>query len=92
LIALADSQRADKTTRAELDKWFRIVRKAQWYSLEDVRTQFVSADRVGSVVVFNIRHNAYRLIVRHQLPGQRLFVKALLTHKEYDRREWLKWS
>jgi hypothetical protein len=27
-----------------------------------------------------------------EYPTQRIFVKALLTHKEYDRKEWMKWA
>jgi mRNA-degrading endonuclease HigB of HigAB toxin-antitoxin module len=23
---------------------------------------------------------------------QRIYVKALLNHKEYDRKEWMKWA
>jgi len=34
---------------------------------------------------------AFRLIVTVDYPTKRLFVKALLTHKEYDRKEWMKW-
>jgi mRNA interferase HigB len=92
LMAAADAQRVDAATRKELETWLRISRHARWSSLADVRQTFPSADRVGAVLIFNIRHNQFRLIVRHGLPGQALFVKALLTHKEYDRKEWLKWA
>jgi mRNA interferase HigB len=69
-----------------------MARASRWESLADVRAHFPSADRVGSVLVFNIAHNKHRLIVRHAFPEQRLFIKALLNHKQYDRKEWLKWS
>jgi mRNA interferase HigB len=92
LLLLADSRRVDAATRSELGHWYRIARAARWKSLADVRVHFPAADRVGSVLVFNIAHNKYRLIVRHALTEQRLFVKALSSHKEYDRKDWLKWS
>lgn len=60
--------------------------------LEDVRADFPAADQVGRVLVFNVRWNALRLIVTVDYPTKRLFVKALLTHKEYDRKEWMKWT
>jgi len=92
LLILADSRRLDDAVRRELSQWYRIARSARWDSLAGVRVHFPAADRIGSVLVFNIGHNRWRLIVRHSFPEQRLFVKALLTHKEYDRKDWLKWS
>ena len=82
----------DAATREELVAWYNVAHRAEWHSLEDVRAQFASADRVGQVLIFNVRNNAYRLIGRHEFPWPRLFVKALLTHKEYNRKGWLKWS
>ncbi len=58
----------------------------------DVRADFPSADQVGDALVFNVRHNRYRLIVVAVYRVQKLYVKALLTHKEYDREEWKKWA
>ena len=53
--------------------------------------QYPAADQVGDVVIFNIRHNRYRLITYAVFPKQKLYVKALLTHAEYDRGEWKRW-
>jgi mRNA interferase HigB len=72
--------------------WFRVARKAEWKEWSDIRRDFPSADQVGSVVIFNIRHNRYRLITRVDYLTKRVFVKALLTHKEYMRKEWMKWA
>lgn len=72
--------------------WYKTARKAEWRNLADVRRQFSSADQVGNLLVFNIRHNRYRLIVKVDFRTARVFVKALLTHKEYDREEWKKWA
>ena len=89
---LKKAKNADADARNELADWFNAAHRADWRSIGDVRAQFATADRVGRVLIFNIRRNAYRLIVRHEFPWNRLFVKAVLTHKEYDRKEWLKWS
>lgn len=72
--------------------WHRVARAADWRNLMDVRKDFPSAGRVGDVLVFNLRHNRYRLIVRAAFRIRTLFVKTLLTHKEYDREEWKKWA
>lgn len=71
--------------------WLKVARKAQWRSLDDVRGQFPSADQVGVLLIFNLRGNRYGLIVRVSWEAGMLFVKELISHAEYDRKEWLKW-
>ena len=77
---------------AELPAWYKATRHAAWKNLVDVRTVFPTADLVGKVLIFNVLHNDLRLITVAAFPYQRLFVKALLTHREYDRKEWMKWA
>jgi mRNA interferase HigB len=72
--------------------WYRVARAADWKNLADVRQSFPSADLVGNVLIFNLRHNRYRLIVRAAFRIKTLFVKAMLTHRQYDRGEWKKWA
>jgi mRNA interferase HigB len=73
---------------APLDVWYRVVRKAEWKSLADLRVTFPSADAVGKHTVFNIKGNAYRLIVEINYRSQRVFVRHVLTHAEYDKGTW----
>ena len=72
--------------------WFKTATAAQWCHLQDVRCSFPDADQVGHAMVFNIRHNRYRLIATVFYPAQTIYLKALLTHTEYDREEWKKWA
>lgn len=67
-----------------LDAWFRIAKKASWRSLADVRRTFSSAD----AVVFNIKGNQYRLITEINYLGDRIYIRHVLTHAEYDRGGW----
>ena len=76
---------------AELLRWYKVARRAEWASLDDVRRAFPSADMVGAVLIFNILHNQLRLITTAFWQAKRIYVKALLTHKEYDRKGWMKW-
>ena len=73
-------------------RWYRVARVAEWRNIQDVREQYPSADQVGRVLVFDMLHNRYRLIATVAFDRQRLYVQALLTHKEYDREEWKKWA
>jgi mRNA interferase HigB len=72
--------------------WFKTATAAQWCHLQDVRCSFPDADQVGQALVFNIRHNRYRLIATVFYPAQTIYLKALLTQTEYDREEWKKWA
>ncbi|HEV3200110.1 MAG TPA: type II toxin-antitoxin system HigB family toxin [Bryobacteraceae bacterium] len=79
-------------TIKELMEWYKTARRADWTRLEDVRRNFASADQIGEVLVFDICHNDYRLVSTADYPTKRIFVKALLSHKEYDRKEWMRWA
>ena len=92
LAKLAESNQLDKGTRTELDEWYRAARTASWRNLMDVQAALPATDQVGRVLVFDIRHNRYRLITRVDFRKQKLYVKAVLTHKEYDRKEWQRWA
>ena len=73
---------------APLDAWYRIAKKAEWRSLEDVRKIFPTADGVGKYTVFNIKGNAFRLIAEINYRTGRLYIRHVLTHAEYDRGGW----
>jgi mRNA interferase HigB len=67
-----------------LDAWFRIVKKAGWKSLTDVRRTFSTADAVGKLTVFNIKGNHYRLVTEINYAFGRVYIRQVLTHAEYD--------
>jgi mRNA interferase HigB len=73
---------------APLDVWFRVAKKASWQSLTDVRKTFASADLVNRWTVFNIKGKRYRLITEINYRFQRVYIRQVLTHAEYDREEW----
>jgi mRNA interferase HigB len=45
-------------------------------------------DKVGERFVFNVGGNTYRLIAAIAFAPQLLWVKAVLTHAEYDKGDW----
>ena len=71
-----------------LDAWFRIAKKASWQSLMDVRKTFASADAVDKWTVFNIKRSKYRLIAEINYRYQRLYIRHVLPHAEYDQEKW----
>ena len=71
-----------------LDYWYRVDSAASWRHLNDVRQVYSSAEDVGNFTVFNIKGNSYRLIVDVVYPAQRIYIKDVLTHAEYDKKKW----
>ena len=73
---------------APLDAWFRIAKRASWQTLTDVRQTFASADSVERFTVFTIKGNKYRLITEINYRGQRVYIRHVLTHAEYNQENW----
>ena len=71
-----------------LNNWFRVASKAQWQNLAEVQSNYPKAEAVGNFTVFNIKENHYRLIVAIIYPPQRIYIKYILTHAEYDKDKW----
>jgi mRNA interferase HigB len=75
-------------SKAELEAWFKTASKASWQDITDVRKSYRHADALGMCTVFNIRQNRFRLITKIEYRIQRIYIKSVLTHAEYDREEW----
>ena len=73
-----------------LNKWYRVAKKATWQSISDVKAVFPHAEAASDCTVFNIGGNKYSLIVEIKYHRQVIYVKHVLTHKEYDQGAWKK--
>jgi mRNA interferase HigB len=65
--------------------WFREVEKADWSKPQEVKEKYRNASFVGDRVVFNIKGNDYRLIVKINYPYRIVYVRFIGTHGEYDK-------
>ena len=66
--------------------WFREVESEEWQGPADVKARYPGASLLrGSRVVFNIKGNRYRLVVRIDYAFQLAFIRFVGTHAEYDR-------
>jgi len=74
--------------RSALAHWYRIVRRHNFTSFADLRTHFPSADQSGKLTVFNIGGNKVRLIASVHYNRRKLYIRAVLTHVEYDQGKW----
>ena len=73
-----------------LARWFKIVQRTDFANFADLRATFPSADRVGNLIVFNIGGNKYRLIASIHFNRHKIYIRHVMTHKEYDKGDWKK--
>jgi mRNA interferase HigB len=74
-----------RAVKAALDSWFQETRQTIWQDSSDLKASYAHASIVGADrVVFNIKGNAYRLVVAVNYRRATVFIKWLGTHKEYD--------
>jgi mRNA interferase HigB len=65
--------------------WFREVERADWETPAQLKEQYRNASLVGdSRIVFNIKGNEYRLVVRINYAHRIVYVRFVGTHAEYD--------
>jgi len=71
-----------------LHAWFREAEGAEWQGPADVKARYSSASFLGgNRVVFNIKGNRYRLVVRIDYAFHLVFIRFIGTHADYDRIE-----
>lgn len=75
-----------KDAEQPLRSWNDIAKKENWISFNEIKLQFRNASIVGNDrVVFNIKGNSYRLVVKVDFTWNVMFIKFIGTHKEYDK-------
>jgi mRNA interferase HigB len=74
-----------KAARSQYEAWLDIVARAEWRNPEQVKASYPKASILkAGRVVFNIKGNDYRLIVRLQYQARVLVMRFFGTHDEYD--------
>ena len=68
-----------------LNDWFEKTKNAQWRNFSEIKKTFGSADSIGNNrFVFNIGGNNFRIVAMIHFNIRTLYIRAILTHKEYD--------
>jgi mRNA interferase HigB len=66
--------------------WYREVEHEDWSTPANVKRKYGTASIVGSSrVVFNIKGNDYRLVVRINYAYRTVYIRFVGTHTEYRR-------
>ncbi|MEO5914329.1 MAG: type II toxin-antitoxin system HigB family toxin [Luteolibacter sp.] len=78
------------TTHADaeqaLKSWFKEATATRWNGPNDIKQHYPSADILpGNRIIFNIKGNTYRLIVKMHYNTGIVYIRFVGTHAEYDK-------
>ncbi len=72
----------------QLQGWRRVIEKNRFNNWAELKAVFNTVDKVGELAVFDIGGNKYRFIAYLRFEKQIAYIKAVLTHGEYDKGAW----
>ena len=83
---LKDFWQSHADAEQPLKAWFAEASAANWKSFQDIKKSYRSADVLpGNRVVFDIKGNRYRLVVKIHYNTGIVFIRFVGTHAEYNR-------
>lgn len=68
--------------------WYTVMKTENFADFNDLWATFAGADLVDGLTVFNIGGNKYRLIALIQYSRRKVYIRDVLTHKQYDCDGW----
>lgn len=71
-----------------LATWYRQMKQHKFASIAEIREIFPTADKVGKLTVFNVGGNKVRVIAAIHYNRKKIYIRAVLTHSEYDAGKW----
>ncbi|MBI5191604.1 MAG: type II toxin-antitoxin system HigB family toxin [Nitrospirae bacterium] len=75
-----------RDAKGQLDAWYHEADKAEWAGTQDIKRRYPSASFLhDNIVVFNIKGNKCRLVVKVRYESQAVFVRWFGTHADYDK-------
>lgn len=86
---LKDFTKRHANAKAALDAWYQEVKEAEWNSPHDIKRRYGSADFLANNrVIFNIKGNKYRLVVKVRYEGGIVLIEWVGTHAEYNKKSF----
>ena len=70
----------------KLRRWYKWMKKGKYSNLNDIKKKFPAVDYIGNDrFVFNIQGNKYRLVALINFCKQKVFIRFIGTHSEYEK-------
>lgn len=84
---LTDFMRKHASSRKVLEAWFAEAERSDWQTPQDIKDRFSSADFLAdNRVIFNIKGNHFRLVVKVRYQNGIVVVEWVGTHAEYSKK------
>jgi len=75
--------------KGALRRWQKIIEGEDYRSFVELRKTFPQADYVRGKTVFNVGGNKIRAITFIEYGIRQVLITHVLTHAEYDNRNWI---
>ena len=86
---LVNFSKKHSNAKKALDAWFSEAEKAHWRIPQDIKDHYRSADFLANNrVIFNIKGNHYRLVVKVRYQSDIAVIEWVGTHAQYDKHEF----
>ena len=83
---LRDFWKQHPDSEHQLKAWYQETSNAEWETPNKIKIEYPTASfLVDNRVVFNIKGNHYRLIVKINYDYQMIWIRFIGTHAEYDK-------
>ena len=84
LKVLREFWRKHPAAESVLRQWYSILEQTDFKSFSHIREFYNSVNYLPPFVVFDFAANNYRVVVVVQYRAKRVYVREVMTHREYD--------
>ena len=88
LKMLRDFWKKHPEAEQPLRNWHTVAEHSRFTVLADLKRSFGTADYVPPYTVFDVAGNNFRVVVLVRYRDGKMFVRWVMTHREYD--DWCK--
>ena len=71
-----------------LGGWYRIIKKNSFNNFAALKKVFNTVDKTQDLYIFDVGGNKLRLVANIHFNRQKIYIRFILTHKEYDKGGW----
>ena len=76
-------------SRGQLDAWQTDVQRENWKTSQDIKRRYRAADFLSdNRVIFDIKGNSYRLVIKVRYQNGLVVVEWVGTHAEYSKKKF----
>ena len=69
-----------------LQAWYEDAQRCNWHSPSEIKSSYGNASIIAdNRVIFNIKGNDYRLVVKIHYDRGQVYIRFVGTHREYDK-------